>query len=54
MYDPQDGGIRKGDDMKEYINKWMGTDAQLNPQYLRIDNKAFNPYYLNEAVKPRR
>ena len=54
MYDPQDGGIRKGDDMKEYINKWMGTDAQLNPQYLRIDNKAFNPYYLNDAVKSRR
>ena len=54
MYDPQNGGIRKGDDMKQYINKWMGTDAQLNPQYLRIDNKAFNPYYLNDAVKSRK
>ena len=40
--------------MKAYINKWMGADAQLNPQYLRIDNKAFNPYYLNDAVKSRK
>ena len=54
MYDPQDGSIRKDNNMKEFINKWMGSDAQLNPQYLRIDNKAFNPYYLSEAVKPRR
>ena len=40
--------------MKGFINKWMGADAQLKPQYLRIDNKAFNPYYLKDAVKPRK
>ena len=53
MYDPQDGGIRKDDDMKEYISKWMGPEAQLKPQYLRIDNKIFNPYYINDVVKQK-
>ena len=53
MYDPQDGGIRKGEDMKAYITKWMGLDAELKPQYLRIDNKIPNQYYVNDVVIPR-
>lgn len=53
FYDPQSNRIFIGDEVMEYIentNMYLG-DTEACPQILRIDNKNFNPYYMDDVLQ---
>ena len=56
IYDPQVGEIHIGLDAKKYIEATTTKRGISIPdaEYLRIDNKAFNPFYANNIFVRRK
>jgi len=54
-YDPQDGNGELGESAKRYLTDITESPSNL-PEYkvLRIDDKAFHPYYKDKVLKPRK
>ena len=55
VYDPQDGCGAIGESAKRYLKEVTESPSNL-PEYkvLRIDDKAFHPYYKDKVLKPRK
>ena len=54
-YDPQNGELAKGKGVKDILEPWFQYQEPVAPpRILRIDNKAFNPKYVNAVVRKRK
>lgn len=54
VYDPQYGGGGFGESAKRYLDKNVESPSnQRTFKVLRVDDKTFNPDYINKVVKPR-
>lgn len=52
IYDPQVNKIFVDEDLRWYIKEKIRLDIpDLLPQILRVDDKNFNPYYMNDVLK---
>ena len=53
MYDPQVNYVYNDENIEKYFNnpKIIYTENHLKPKLLRVDNKQFNPYFMNDVVK---
>ncbi len=54
VYDPQTGNGGFGESAKQYLGDFVESPSNLRTfKILRVDDKAFNPEYINKVVKPR-
>lgn len=51
IYDAQSGTVIEDEEyVKDYFNTWGNKNSKFKPTTLRIDDKIFNPYYINDVV----
>lgn len=54
VYDPQNGKGGFGESAKEYLGDFVESPSNLRTfKVLRVDDKAFNPDYINKVTRPR-
>ena len=51
VYDPQSGTIMTTEnEVRDYFEKWGHENGNYKPKILRVDDKGFNSYYINDVV----